>query len=90
MPRTKLDTLKYPPVDLLKAVILERKMTMKLNWDDLAAVAHMSPPAFRYMAVTRHTDNWKPDVKRSVCRYLGINMRSSLSIQTRDGEIKIE
>lgn len=90
MPRTKFDKPKYPPPDRLKGAILERKLTMKLSWDDLAVVAHMSPAAFRRMAVQKHTNDWKPDVRRSVCRYLGINIKTTMSYVTDDGEVQIE
>lgn len=90
MPRTKFDKPRYPPVDLLKAVILERKMVMKLNWEEIACAAHMTPPAFRHLVTTKHTDDWRPDVRRNVCRYLGVNMQTTLSVMTEEGEVRID
>ena len=89
MPRTKFDKPKYPPVDILKAVILERKMVMKLNWDDIASVTNMNTDAFRHMAISKHTDDWNPSVRRAVCRFLGLNMQTTVSVMTDDGEVRI-
>lgn len=75
MPKTKFDKPKYPPVDKLKAVILERKLVMKLTYDDMANVAGVSPEYMRKMITVRHTDDWNPDARRKLCRFMGLNIR---------------
>ena len=38
----KVERPKYPPVDKLKAAVLERKLVMHLSSEDLGNAAHVS------------------------------------------------
>ena len=72
-------------MDLLKAVILERKMTMKMEYKDIAQAVNVAPEHLRRLMVTKRTEDWNPDIRNSVCRVLGINIKTTLSVQTEDG-----
>ena len=76
MPRLRASEPKYPPVDKLKAVILERKLVMGMSYEDLAGVANLSPGRVRHMMSEIHTDDWNPDARRAICRFLGLNVRT--------------
>lgn len=78
MPRTKFDKPKYPPVDKLKAVVLERKLIMHLTYEDLAKVANIHPSYVRTMLTKKHTDDWNPEARKAICRYLGINVKTTI------------
>ena len=85
MGRNKFEEPKYPPVDLLKAVILERKMEMKLTHEDLARCANVHPDYMRKMMTKIRTEDWSPDIRNAVCRLLRINIQTTLSLVTDDG-----
>ena len=69
---------KYPPVDKLKAVILERKLVMGLTYDDLAKVANTSSGYLRQIMIQKRTDDWNPEMRKAICRELGINVKVSV------------
>lgn len=79
MPRTVFD--KQPEIDWLLAAILERKMKTGMDWNVLAEKAHCTPAALRKMASSRHTDDWKPEIRRSVCRSLGISTKTLITAE---------
>ena len=66
---------KYPPIDKLKAAILERKMVMHLSSQDLGDAANVSGWYIRKIRSTKHTDDWNPDVRKAICDYLGLNVK---------------
>ena len=66
---------KYPPIDKLKAAILERKMVMHLSSQDLGDAANVSGWYIRKILSTKHTDDWNPDVRKAICDYLGLNVK---------------
>lgn len=68
----------YPPVDKLKAVILERKMVMGLTYDQIAHELGYTAPWFRKLMTTVHTDDWNPDMRRKVCSMLHINVKQTI------------
>lgn len=75
MPRTKLDPPKYPPLDWLKAAILERKRVSKMGWDELAEGAGITPECLRKLVSTKPTSAWNEYVRRAVCRKLGLSAK---------------
>ena len=75
MPRSKFDRPKYPPVDKLRAVLLERKLSMKKNWSDLAAAANVSEAYLRRLVLKTPSDQWNPQIREALCRYLGIRIK---------------
>ena len=76
MPRLKVTPPKYPPVDKLKAVMLERKLVMKLDYKAMADAAHCTPEHMRKLMTTKHTEDWPPEVRRSICRMMGLNVKT--------------
>ena len=80
MPRTKFDKPQYPPIDWVMAAILERKKVRHLEWADLAEKAGTTPDALRTMANRKHTNDWPPETRRAVCRTLGINIKTVLTV----------
>lgn len=79
MPRTILD--EAPEVDELKALILERKLAYGFSWADIAEKAHCNPDVLRAMMSKKHTERWNPDIRRGVCRALGINQKTVFQVE---------
>lgn len=71
----KAERPKYPPIDKLKAAILERKLVMHLTSQDLADVANVSAVYIRKMITEKHSDDWNPEVRKAICDYLGLNVK---------------
>lgn len=78
MPRTMLD--EEPPIDLILAVILERKLKKHKTYSELAKGANITPQYLRKLAAEKHTNDWPPDIRNSVCRQLRIGVKSTLSM----------
>lgn len=74
MPRTKLDAPRYPPINQLRAAILERKFVGKLSWDDLARAAKIEGSAMRKLVTTKPPEEWPPEVRNAVCRLLDLRV----------------
>ena len=92
MPATRLGnkySKKAPPIDLLKAVILERKSALHLQYDELASAANITPEHLRKLMTTKRTEDWSPDLLKSVCKRLGIGIQTTLSLVDDDG-IRLE
>lgn len=85
MPHNKYEKPKYPPVDLIKAVILERKMEMKLEYTDIAKSVNVAPEYLRKLMTTKRTEDWNPDIRNAVCRRLGINIKTTLDMVENNG-----
>ena len=71
----KVERPKYPPVDKLKAAVLERKLVMHLSSEDLGNAAHVSGWDIRKMLSSKHSDDWNPEVRKAICEYLGLNVK---------------
>ena len=84
MPKTKLSQRNTPPVDYVKACMLERKLALKLNYDEIAKGANITPDYLRKLMTTKHTDDWSPDIRKAVCKELGINIQTTISMVTED------
>ena len=82
MPRTKFD--KEPEMDIIKALILWKKMVMGVTYADIAKKVGVSPDWMRHLITERHTKDWSPDILRAVCRYLRINIQTTLTMVTED------
>jgi len=71
---------KAPPIDWLKAAILERQNVLCYNLKDLAAVGGIT---YDYMRRLIHTSPWlwPKKVRENVCNLLGItiDMRKAIS-----------
>lgn len=78
MPKTKFDKPKYPPINNLRAAILERKFAAKLTWDDIAAAAHITPATMRGLFSRKPPEEWPSNVRNAVCRYLDIKVMQTV------------
>lgn len=74
MPRTKLDKPRYPPINNLRAAILERKFVAGMSWEDLGNAAGISATAMRKLAKTKEPEEWSADVRKAICRLLDIKI----------------
>lgn len=77
MPRTKFDRPKYPPIDAVRAAVLERKMSLGLTWDEIAEGSDVSGTYLRKL-VHRPSDEWNPKTRNAVCKQLGINIKTEI------------
>lgn len=74
MPRTKLQEMfsnQAPPIDWLKAAILERQDALGYNLKDLAAVGGISYDHMRRLIHVSPWD-WPKAVRERVCKALGV------------------
>lgn len=78
MPRTKLDKPKYPPINQLRAAILERKFVSRMSWADLAAGTGITETTMRHLAASKPPEEWPVDVRAAVCRKLGISIKVAI------------
>ena len=78
MPRTKFDKPRYPPINNLRAAILERKFVARLSWEDLGGAAGISGAAMRKLATAKPPDEWPPKVRTGVCRLLDIKLSTTI------------
>lgn len=82
MPRTKFDN--DPPIDWVLAAILERKLKRHMSYEELAKGTNISPEYLRKLVTSKHTNDWSPDIRNSVCRQLRIGIKSTLEMVTED------
>ncbi len=78
MPRTKFDKPRYPPINNLRAAILERKFVAGMSWEDLASAAGISGASMRKLATAKPPDEWPPKVRTGVCRLLDIKVSTTV------------
>ena len=79
MPRTKLDKPKYPPINQLRAAILERKFVGDFSWEDLGRPAGMTGDAFRMLFNRKPPEDCPSEVRNAVCRHLDIRVNISVT-----------
>lgn len=78
MPRTRFDKPRYPPINNLRAAILERKFVAGMSWEDLASAAGISGASMRKLATAKPPDEWPPKVRTGVCRLLDIKVSTTV------------
>lgn len=78
MPRTRFDKPRYPPINNLRAAILDRKCSAHLSWADLAAPAGITPETMRKLASTKPPQEWPKKVRDNVCRFLEIKINTTV------------
>ena len=81
MPRTKFDKPKYPPINNLRAAILERKFVSGLKWADLAEAAGIPESTMRRLASTKEPQEWPTQIRAAVCRLLEIKVTVTVTEQ---------
>lgn len=80
MPRRKEKMkVELPPIDWTKAVILERKIQIGWNYDELADGIGCTGTYLRRLISTKHTDDWNPRIKNRVLKKLGIESKTLLT-----------
>ena len=72
MPRPRTDKPNRGVIDWTKALILERKKALGLNWADIAEEVGMSPDVLRNLVYKRPTNRWPSYTLWKVCQALGI------------------
>ena len=78
MPYTKLDKPRYPPINNLRAAILERKFVSGLSWDDLGRAGGITATAMRKLATTKAPEEWPEKVRKGVCRLLDVRYSTTV------------
>lgn len=78
MPKSKLaDSIsaieKFPPIDWVSALMLERMKTLGFNYKTLADAAHIGYESMRKMNLTP-IYLWRPEAREAVCKCLGLDM----------------
>lgn len=73
MPKVKLGRKEQPPIDWLWAVVLERRMALKVSLKDMAVLAGVSYGTMRNYA-TKSPWDWPRPMRESVCKEFGINI----------------
>ena len=87
MPKTKLGekySPKPPKIDWLWAAVLERKMVMRYDLKDMAAIAGVNYNAMRHL-ITKSPWDWPNDIRNKVVDKLGIKI-----VQSVDGAPDME
>ena len=84
MPRTKFDRPRFPPINQLRAAILERKFVAHLTWDDIAAAAHVHPATMRSLITRKDPEEWPRDIRISVCRFLDIKVTQTVTDKSEE------
>ena len=74
MPRTRFDRPRYPPINQLRAAILERKFVSGMSWEDLGASAGISGASMRKLATTKAPEEWPQKVRNAILRKLDIRL----------------
>lgn len=70
MPKVKTSD---PPIDWLRAAVLERKAVKRLDLKQMANIACVSYERMRHMICVSPWD-WPRDIRERVCSHLGINL----------------
>ena len=79
VPKTKFDKPRYPPINNLRAAILERKFVSGFSWGDLGEAAGLSASAMRKLATTKPPQEWSEKVRTAVCRRLEIKVNVNVT-----------
>lgn len=61
-----------PPVDLLLAVMLERKQALNLTYDIIAQKTGFASAYLRQMFSKKSPWDWPPETRRKVCKALKV------------------
>lgn len=96
MATTKKGRPEYPEINMLRAVILDRKLTMGLSYEDLAEGCGTSGIYIRKLMATKDPDHWNPDIRAAVCKRVGLDVETTvrvettIRVQTGDGSVTIK
>lgn len=73
-------------IDWIKAAVLYVKSERKLEWVDIAAKIKVQPDKLRKMVIGKHSDDWDREIKRALCKALGISVK--MVIQAKGVELR--
>lgn len=83
MPRKKkVDLPEPPPMDILKALILERKTAFGYTWGDVADKANYSSDTIRWYIANKNSATWSMDFKRAICLALGMKVKTVVRLES--------
>ena len=83
MPRKRKVELPIPPsIDLLKALILERKNAYGYTWDDIADKANYTTETIRWYMSSKSSSVWSMDFKRAICLALGMEVKTIVRLES--------
>ena len=68
----------FPKISKLRALILERKFTLKMTWEDIGRQAGVSPNTLKYLMANVDPWEWQYDIQEAVCKVLGIQIKKIL------------
>lgn len=86
MPRTRFSPSRFPPINNLRAAILERKFVGRLTWEQIGNAAGVSGDVMRQYATHKDPEDWPKDVRTKVCRFLEIKVTTIITGE-HDGAI---
>lgn len=72
---TDFNQKKYPPINKLRAFILERELVLGYSHKDLADIAHINYGYMRKLLSRVDPWEWPSDVRLNVCNALGIKTK---------------
>lgn len=77
MPKTrgKIITDKFPPINHLRASILERKFVSGMTWEDIASACGYRGDYIRKLVMIKDPWEWPPDIRNGVCKTLQISIK---------------
>ena len=75
MPNLKPTPKKFPPLDILKGCILQRKLAMGYTYEDLADVASTTPNYVRKMMREKMSNEWNREMLNAICDLLGLKVQ---------------
>lgn len=78
MPKYKDTPKKFPPLDILKGCILQRKLSMGFTYQDLADAANTSPDYVRKLVSETMTREWNREMLNSICELLGLKVEMKM------------
>ena len=66
----------YPPINWLRAAMIDRKNQLKMSWDDIGEAVGTTGGALRQlMYSTPDPWDWPQYTRQKVCRVLGVETR---------------
>ena len=70
----QIQQIVFKPINRLRASILDRKMSTRMTWRDIGLQSGVSPNTLQYLILNVDPWEWKPEVRKAVCKTLGIKI----------------
>ena len=78
MPKLKQKKKDFPPINKLRACILDRKFSTRMTWEDIGQEAGVSPDYLRKLMSTKDPWDWESWVLEAVCKALDIGIKRTV------------